>query len=37
MIAPSYSTEMADLAICHRNVALDAGGGRRGVSFPVGC
>jgi hypothetical protein len=23
MISPGYSTEMADLAICHRNVALD--------------
>ena len=27
MIAPSYSTEMADLAICHRNVALDGSEG----------
>jgi hypothetical protein len=25
MISPSYSTELADLAICHRNVALPAG------------
>jgi hypothetical protein len=27
MISPSYSTEMADLAICHRNVTLLAGAG----------
>jgi hypothetical protein len=34
MISPGYSTELADLAICHRNVALDGGGdedGREGV------
>jgi hypothetical protein len=30
MISPSYSAELADLAICHRNVALGAaaGGGK---------
>jgi len=27
MISPSYSTELADLAICHRNVALGNGAG----------
>jgi hypothetical protein len=35
MISPEYSTELADLAICHRNVALGAesggGEGREGV------
>ncbi len=31
MIAPAYSTELADLAICHRNVALGAGKGGEGV------
>lgn len=25
MISPTYSTELAELAICHRNVALEAG------------
>jgi hypothetical protein len=25
MVAPAYSTELADIAICHRNVALDSG------------
>jgi hypothetical protein len=29
MIAPSYSTDLADFAICHRNVALEAGAGDR--------
>jgi hypothetical protein len=27
MVAPNYTTELADLAICHRNVALDGGAG----------
>jgi len=32
MIAPEYTTELADLAICHRNVALGAdGAGSEGV------
>jgi hypothetical protein len=35
MISPTYSTELADLAICHRNVVLGAGvpgpGGEEGV------
>jgi len=31
MIAPAYSAELADLAICHRNVALGAGDGGEGV------
>jgi hypothetical protein len=29
MIAPSYSTDLADFAICHRNVALGGGSGDR--------
>jgi hypothetical protein len=31
MIAPAYSTALADEAICHRNVALGAGEGGEGV------
>ena len=31
MIAPAYSTALADEAICHRNVALGAGDGGEGV------
>ena len=31
MVAPVYSTELADQAICHRNVALGAGDGGDGV------
>lgn len=27
MVAPNYTTELADQAICHRNVALDGGAG----------
>jgi hypothetical protein len=27
MVAPNYTTELADLAICHRNVALDGDAG----------
>ncbi|HEY5055203.1 MAG TPA: hypothetical protein VII58_03535 [Acidobacteriaceae bacterium] len=31
MVAPAYSTALADEAICHRNVALGAGEGGEGV------
>ncbi len=31
MIAPAYSTALADEAVCHRNVALGAGEGGEGV------
>ncbi len=30
MISPAYTSELADLAICHRNVALEAGSGGSG-------
>jgi hypothetical protein len=31
MISPGYTSELADLAICHRNVALEAGSGGSGT------
>ena len=31
MVSPAYSTELADLAICHRNVALDGASESEGV------
>jgi len=37
MIAPAYSAELADLAICHRNVALGAGDGGEGVFISTRC